>query len=188
MADSKNIIAQTVKEEGGYQNDPADSGNFLNGINYGTKYGITPGAWSRYYGTKLQPDTIRNLSVSDAVPIYKKNYWNAFKGDQIENDSVAALMMFAVVNSGPGQVLVFKKLMNAVAGKKIVAETSTAFTNAEADLLNGLDQELFFTALKAAREQFYKNLVAQKPQLQKYLKGWLNRLDKYQFVTEKKNP
>lgn len=187
MANAQKAISKTVTEEGGFQNDSKDTGNFHGGINYGTKYGITPGAWLAFYKPKaLQTDTIKNLTVTEAVPIYKKNYWDKFRGDEIENDSLAELMMFTVVNSGAGQVVTFKQLINTIAGEKVVAETPTPLTSAEIDILNSLDAETYFNALKGVRERFYKRLVEKDPVKQKYLKGWLNRLNKYQFSGSKK--
>jgi hypothetical protein len=188
MANAKNIIGQTVKEEGGFQNDPADSGNFLNGVNYGTKYGITPAAFLLQYKTLVKPDTIKNLTIDQAIPIYKNKYWDKIRGDEIENDSLAALMMFSIVNSGLAQIKVFKKLINLVLDKNVVAETSDPFTHIEITILNDLDQQLYFDLLKTTRKRFYENLVKADPGKQKYLKGWLNRLENYQFVPEKKNP
>lgn len=186
MANADTAINRTLKEEGGFQNNSADSGNFLNGVNYGTKFGITPGAWMRYYNKPIQPDTIRNLTKEQAVPIYEKNYWAKIKGDHIANQSLADLMMFTVVNSGAGQVLNFKKLMNRLSGRKVVAETSVPFTLQEIEILNSLDQEAYFNALKAERENFYRSLVKSKPEKAVFLPGWLRRLNEYQFSSEKK--
>lgn len=181
MADAKRIISRTVSEEERFQNDPADSGNFFKGVNYGTKFGITPAAYWGYYKKPLQSDTIRDLTIEQAVPIYEHDYLSKFRGTEMQNESLAALMMYVVVNSGAGSVLVFKKLMNGLAGKKIVAETTTAFTSKETELLNELDQKDFFDLLKLTREKFYRNQVVKFPKKKKFLKGWLARLDKYKF-------
>jgi lysozyme family protein len=186
MADAVKAIAKTVKEEGGYQNDTADKGNFHKGVNYGTKFGITPGAWLAYYKKDLQPDTIKKLTVDQAVPIYKQNYWDKIRGDEIENDSIAELMFFTVVNSGTGQTLTFRKLINRVAGTKLVTEETGPLTAGNVHVLNTLDPEKFFNALKAERERFYRALVDRRPELGKYLKGWLNRLNGYKFSGGKK--
>lgn len=187
MASAEKAIQRTLKEEGGFQNNPNDSGNFLNGTNYGTRYGITPAAWMRFYNRPIQHDTIRNLSQAEAIPIYRANYWDKIKGSEIENQSLADLMLFTVVNSGTGQILNFRKLMNKLAGKKVVSETSAPFTSAEIKILNELDTEAFFNALKTERETFYKNLVKQRPEKGIFLPGWLRRLNEYTYSGEKKN-
>jgi lysozyme family protein len=69
-----------IGEEGGYQNDPKDPGNWTGGetgvgVCKGTKYGISAAAF---------PDLdIENLTVASARPIAKNFYWDAFKGDAL---------------------------------------------------------------------------------------------------------
>lgn len=181
MANANDSIPQVIKEEGGWQNGPADSGNYFNGKLIGTKYGITPNAYFSYYKKEPTVDTIKNLTVAQAVPIYKIKYWDKIKGDEIENKSVADLMMFTVVNSGVGQTKTFRQVMNETAGKNVVKLSSTPMTSAEIKILNALPQDVFFKKLKGYREAFYKALVQKKPSNSIYLKGWLNRLNKHVY-------
>lgn len=181
MANATKHISQVVKEEGGYQKGAADTGNYYKGQLLGTKYGITPGAYYAYYKKEPTQDTIKNLTVDQAVPIYKVNYWDKIQGDLINNDSVAALMMFTVVNSGVGQIKPLKALINATAGKKLVDETKGTFTGKDVAALNSLPQDIYFNNLKAAREKFYRSLVEKKPTNSVYLKGWLNRLNAHKY-------
>jgi lysozyme family protein len=181
MANSNLSIAKVVKEEGGYQSGSADAGNYFKGKLLGTKFGITPNAYFSYYKKEPVQDTIKNLTVDQAVPIYKKNYWDKIRGDEIKNDSVADLLLFVIVNSGTGMIKSLKHIMNETAGKKIVAETTTPFTTEEIKLLNALPQDIYFNKVKAWREGFYKALVQKKPSNQVYLKGWLNRLNQHVY-------
>ena len=181
MANANDSIPQVIKEEGGWQKQPQDAGNYFKGKLIGTKYGITPNAYFGYYKKEPSEDTIKNLTVSQAVPIYKINYWDKIQGDLIANKSVADLMMFTVVNSGVGQTKTFRQLMNETAGKNIVTLSSTPLTANEVKLLNALPQDVFFNKLKKVREIFYKALVQKKPSNQIYLKGWLNRLNKHTY-------
>lgn len=179
MANANDSIPLVIKEEGGYQNQPADSGNFRNGVLIGTKYGITPNAYFDYYKQEPTMDTIKNLTIAQATPIYKVKYWDKIKGDEILNKSVADLMMFTVVNSGVGQTKTFRQVMNEM-GQKLPL-TSTPLTSAEVKILNSLPQDVFFKKLKNYREAFYRALVTKKPTNSIYLKGWLNRLNKHTY-------
>jgi hypothetical protein len=187
MANASTAITKVVKEEGKYQAGAADKGNYFKSPStgekklIGTKYGITPGAYFAYYKKEPTQDTIKNLTIDQAVPIYKKNYWDKIKGDEIANTSVADLMMFIVVNSGAGMVKSMKHIANETAGKKIFAETSTPFTSEEIRQLNTLPQDIYFSNLKTFRERFYKGMVANDPSQGIYLKGWLNRLNKHVY-------
>lgn len=78
------VLDMIIKHEGGYVNHPEDPGGE-------TKYGISKRAY---------PDVeIDKLSESDAKAIYKEDYWNRIKGDDLPL-SVACVVMDYGVNSG----------------------------------------------------------------------------------------
>lgn len=79
-----NAVELILKHEGGYVNDPRDSGGE-------TKYGISARAY---------PDLdIAKLSESDAKVIYKEDYWDKLKGDDLPYP-IALVTFDAAVNSG----------------------------------------------------------------------------------------
>lgn len=73
-----------MDNEGGYVNDPKDLGGE-------TKYGISK---------KAYPDLdIKNLTIAQAMEIYRKDYWDRCKCDYIPDALSVAVFDFAV-NSG----------------------------------------------------------------------------------------
>lgn len=79
-----NAVELILKHEGGYVNDPRDPGGE-------TKYGISARAY---------PDLdIAKLSESDAKVIYKEDYWDKIKGDDLPYP-IALVTFDAAVNSG----------------------------------------------------------------------------------------
>jgi len=48
-------------------------------------------------------------------------------------------------------------------------------------ILNAMNQRVLFDKIWATRYKFYHDIVAKKPSQQKFLKGWLNRLNDYRF-------
>lgn len=85
--------------EGGYVNDPNDSGGQ-------TKYGISK---------KAYPDLdIKNLTIAQAMEIYHKDYWDRCKCDYIPDALSVAVFDFAV-NSGVKTAI--KKLQIALGVK-----------------------------------------------------------------------
>jgi lysozyme family protein len=180
-ADYNSAFKELLKYEGKFQAQKSDSGNFYNGKLIGTNYGITPGAYKAYYKKEPTAEIIKSLTPVTVSPIYKKNYWDKIRGDEINNDSVAKLFLDAVVNSGTSQIKSIKHIINATGGKKTVAETSTPLTSAEVKILNALPQDIVFKNFKAYRETFYKELVKKKPTNSVYLKGWLSRLNKHVY-------
>lgn len=88
-----------LKNEGGYVNDPRDSGGV-------TKYGISK---------KAYPDLdIKNLTIAQAMEIYHKDYWDRCKCDNIPDALSVAVFDFAV-NSGVKTAI--KKLQIALGVK-----------------------------------------------------------------------
>lgn len=74
-----------VGVEGGYVNDPADPGGE-------TRYGISK--------RRYPDEDIKNLTLSRAQLLYKRDYWDANKLDQL--DWGKALLLFdCAVNGGP---------------------------------------------------------------------------------------
>lgn len=181
-ADFNAAIKKVFKQEGGFTGNSKDKGNYYKGKLVGTNLGITPLAYYSYYKEDPTEQMMRTLTQDKAAPIYKANYWNKIRGDEIKNDSVADLLMFIVVNSGPGMVKPIKAVMNMTAGKKIVAETTTPFTSEEVKLLNELPQDIFFKNVIEVRRRFYNRLVEKDPTQSVFLKGWLRRLDEQKYV------
>jgi lysozyme family protein len=93
MADYRQAVLKTLVNEGGYQNRVTDHANFYNGINYGTKYGITPATLFHYHPELASdPNCIRNLSEDVAVAIYSDGYWK--QGYSQINDQAVAEKLF----------------------------------------------------------------------------------------------
>ncbi len=61
-------ISFVLKWEGGYSNDPYDSGGE-------TKYGISKRSYPNL--------DIKNLTLEQAKEIYKRNYWDKIDGDNL---------------------------------------------------------------------------------------------------------
>jgi lysozyme family protein len=85
-----------LAEEGELSTDPSDPGNWTGGKCgigkcIGTKYGIS----SRSYPSL----DIHNLTKSDALAIYRRDFWDKISGDQLP--APVAIMVFdAAINQG----------------------------------------------------------------------------------------
>lgn len=89
-------IARVLKHEGGFTADPTDRGNWTTGVVgrgelKGTKYGISAMAYPKL--------DILNLTEKQAADIYRKDYWNPLKCDQMHLALGYQLLDYAV-NSG----------------------------------------------------------------------------------------
>lgn len=63
-------------DEGGYTNDPSDSGG-------ATKYGITIGDYQKYLKKGATPNDVKTLTLAQAETIYRSKYWNALHCDDL---------------------------------------------------------------------------------------------------------
>jgi len=104
MANYKSAILKVLLTEGGYANDPDDSGGE-------TYKGIARNFWPSWSGwviidiAKKQADyesaLNRNMQLNDAViAFYKMNFWDKVGGDFIKDQSIANNLVDAAVNEG----------------------------------------------------------------------------------------
>jgi lysozyme family protein len=88
-------LNHVLSHEGGYVDHPRDPGG-------ATNKGVTLKVFRAFYGEHLGKDDLRQLSVREAGAIYKKNYW-----DKCRCDDLPAGVDYAVfdqaVNSGPSR-------------------------------------------------------------------------------------
>jgi len=182
MANFDKIALQTFKFEGGFQNMANDSANYCNGALIGTNRGISAIGYKSFYGVCPTVAQIKALTETQAKAIYKAKYWDKLSLDNVTNDSVAALMFQYIIGSGASQISDIKAVANKTAGKQLFVENDNYMTAADAEKINGLNQQKYWQALKDWRHAFYLRLVNSNPsKYGPFLKGWQNRLNTYTF-------
>lgn len=163
--------------EGGYQNDPRDEGNYYMGHLIGTNWGISASTLAGYIGRIPSVEDMKNLSHQTAVQILKANYWLKNHFDKLTNQSVATMLYDGAVNHGTnGMRFLVEKALNELHKPLSYHEVFTVKGIAH---LNKLNQKQLFFALKNARTYKYKQSSKKE-----YLKGWLNRLERIKFYSE----
>ena len=80
-----------LHHEGGYVNHPEDPGGETN-------LGVTKREYEEWGGTK----DMKELTVEDVAPIYKKNYWDKMKCDDLPSGLDLCVFDFGI-NAGPGR-------------------------------------------------------------------------------------
>ena len=101
----QSCLAFTRSEEGGFQNEIADSGNWWQGKLLGTYAGISAPTLAAWVGpecaAKLTADDMRALDDATISAIYAANYWNVVRGHDLPLG--VDLMVFDFgVTAGPG--------------------------------------------------------------------------------------
>ena len=88
-----------LHHEGGYVNHPKDPGGETN-------LGVTKRVYEEWGGTK----DMKDLVVEDVAPIYRKNYWDKLKGDDLPGGLDLCVFDFGV-NAGPGRAAKYLQTM-----------------------------------------------------------------------------
>lgn len=186
MANYKTILDKTIKFEGGYQNFPNDSANYNSKKELiGTNRGISAIALEEYWrqiGKNQIPTVsdVKALTVNDAEKIYKKLFWDKIKGDNIVNQSIAWIIFDSYIASGN-----LKRVKNGIAkelGKDKFPIDTKIFTDTQIELINKANASKLFDSIKENEIQSRKDIVKNNPSQEKFLKGWLNRLDNIKFI------
>lgn len=163
--------------EGGYQNDPQDDGNWYLGELIGTNWGISAPTLAGFLGRKPTVTEMRNLSRATAELILKRSFWDKNNLGKLHNQSVATMIYDGTVNSGAGTMrLLVEKALTRLRKPLIYYKV---FTQEGIALMNKLNQKDLFYALKNARANRYK--ASPKKQ---YIQSWLERLERIQFVPQ----
>jgi lysozyme family protein len=171
--------------EGGYSDDRSDRGNYvefeLNGKMVkrfiGTKYGISAPVLMKYLGHLPKKEDMMNLSYETALDIYKDKYWDDQGMEKFCNQSVATIIYDGCVNQGIGGMKdILRKVLNDNGVQ--ISEDTTPFQTDYIKVINSLDQAQVFDTIKKYRKDRYHNTATAK----EHEGGWINRLEKLEFV------
>ena len=153
MANFDFAFNKLLKFEGGYVDDKDDKGGE-------TKYGISKNAY--------QNIDIENLTRQDAMKIYKRDYWDKIKGEQIKNQRVAEYLFDMAVNMGVGSA---SKIVQEIVGVKVDGIVGRKTLNA----INSYNPDMLIAEMRLKRIQRYINIVESKKTNKKFLLGWIKR-------------
>lgn len=95
MKNFNDCLNRVLKDEGGYSNDPSDSGG-------ATNFGITIADYRKYINKNGTPKDVKNMTVDQAKTIYRTKYWDALGCDTLEAGVDYTCFDYGV-NSGLGR-------------------------------------------------------------------------------------
>ena len=143
------FIERVLTHEGGYVNDPRDPGQE-------TRWGISKRAYPQV--------DIRNLTRAQAVDIYRRDFWQRVRGDELPRE-FAFQALDAAVNHGIGNAVRWMQRAAGVADDGVIGPvTLAAVQRAQA-----ADLVLRFNA---ERLRFYAKLTT----FSTFGRGWVNRV------------
>ncbi len=165
------IISEIIKVEGGYVNDPSDSGGETN-------FGITV-AVARQFG---YVGAMRDMPRSVAFDIYSAKYWDAVKGDEMVklSEHVAEEVVDTSVNMGPGRAGKFLQRALNVLNKRgslykdltVDGAIGKATVSALRAYLDGRDEETLVKALNCLQGAYYITLAERREKDERFVYGW----------------
>ena len=145
-------LEMLLHHEGGYVWHEEDPGGETN-------LGVTKKVYQDWGGTKEMID----LTVEDVAPIYKKNYWDRCKCDELSSGLDWAVFDWAV-NSGTRRV---SKALQKACG----AERDGVIGNKTLALANGQNVKYMIEEISVIRQSFYESLRTFKT----FGRGWTRR-------------
>lgn len=177
MADFKPAYKFAMQWEGGYSNDPDDRGGE-------TYKGVARNAHPNWEGWHIiddvkstrklkRNDLIKNSALDRLHYEYAKHiFWDEPGINKINNQAVANVIFDWFWGSGYIGLTGALKVANAMAKNKVKKWGASAI-----DLINSIDPDVYLSNLFKVRKDFLLAVVKKKPTQQKFLKGWLNRLN-----------
>lgn len=152
-----------LAREGGYVDDPDDRGG-------ATNQGITQStydAWRDDQGAPVRP--VREIDQSEVEAIYRERYWYAARCDRLP-PKLALVHMDAAVNHGVSRAArMLQQVVETTVDGIIGPQTLAAVAQRPEPEVSA--------RYVYVRIEFYARIVARDASQQKFLGGWLTRMD-----------
>ena len=149
-------LAMVLKHEGGFVDHPKDPGG-------ATNMGVTLGTYEQWMGRSVTIAEMKALTADDVAPIYRKNYWDRVRGDDLPSGVDWSVFDWAV-NSGPSRsAKALQKIVMVTRDGAIGPKTLYAVANQEPDKI--------IDAMHTARQRFYERLST----FDTFGRGWSRR-------------
>jgi lysozyme family protein len=158
-----NALPFVLRWEGGFVDHPADPGG-------ATNRGVTQKVYDVWRAKNGQAQrSVRELLDAEMAAIYEQNYWHAARCGEVQ-DKLDLAVFDTAVNMGVGRAVGF---LQASVGCAV----DGGFGPATLTAVQCCDPAHALPHFCDARESYYHRLVEAKPELQVFLRGWLNRLN-----------
>lgn len=154
MAFFELAVLKTLAHEGGFVNDPADPGG-------ATNFGITQ--------ADMPGQDMKTLAQAQAITYYQQHYWKQ-NFSQITDQAVAEKIFDSGVLFGVGEAV---KLLQEV----MQIAVDGAFGPETLQHVNSKQPAALLTAYKARLVTHALGVGAVKPQLRKFVGGWIARVN-----------
>lgn len=165
QASFAHVMPKILIHEGGWANHPKDPGG-------ATMKGVIQRVYDGYRQRKNLPlQSVAKISEVELMDIYKKQYWDAIKGDQLPQ-GVDYVVMDGAVNSGPSQSIKWLQRALGVTADGVIGQA----TLAAVEMIN--DMDALIAKILQRREAFLRALKTFKT----FGKGWMSRVSQVKKI------
>jgi len=176
MASFENALTKTLRNEGGYVNDPDDPGGE-------TYKGVARNLHSSWEGWSIVDSSKRqtgfpanlehNEDLQDKVKLfYKTKFWDRILGDQITDEHVGFAIFDFGVNAGISTSAALAQQVVDVNSDGVVGPTTI-------NAINAMNPEHFIASFTIAKIVRYVAIVNKRPTSRKFFFGWISRAINY---------
>jgi len=149
-------LEMLLEHEGGFVNHPKDPGGITN-------LGITKKVYEDWVGHSVSKQDMENLTRKDVAPIYKKNYWDRGRCDDLPSGVDWSVFDWGV-NSGMSRAAkALQKIVAVKADGGIGPMTLQAVAN--------FKPEILINKMHSNRQNFYEKLQT----FEAFGRGWTRR-------------
>ena len=149
-------LAMLLEHEGGYVNDPMDNGGMTN-------LGVTRRVYEDWMDRPVTEQEMRDLTPDDVAPIYRKNYADPIRFDDLPSGLDWAVLDWCV-NSG-------KSRPSKAVQRAVGATQDGAIGNQTLGLVAEKDPKFIIDYVYTVRQAFYESLDDYKH----FGRGWSRR-------------
>ncbi len=171
MAQVEELKPFILKWEGGFSNDPLDRGG-------ATNKGVTIATFKEFCKRKgySRPTVgqLKNISEDEWLEILKTMYWDKWRADEIQSQSVANILVDWVWASGVWGIKIPQRVLG-VKADGIVGRITLGAVNEQ-------NPRIFFEKIKEERREFVHRIVRRRPDQRRFIRGWLNRINNLNFT------
>ena len=173
MANVNDLAPLILKWEGGFVNDPKDRGG-------ATNMGVTLNTWKsvgydKNGDKKIDVKDLKLLSKEDVVKkVLKPYFWDKWRADEINNQSIANILVDWVYTSGKYGITKVQAMLNLKPDGVVGNKTLSAINDYP-------NQRQLFQRIKNERLAFIDRIVKNNPSQRRFMKGWKNRVNAFKY-------
>jgi lysozyme family protein len=188
MANFTLSYKQTMGIEGGYANNPADTG----GETWkGVSRNNTPkwSGWKIVDALRSKPGFPHNLADSPELEaavqsIYKSDYWDVYSLDQCASQIIADMIFDTGVNCGTGIAAEFLQVaLNVLNNNQVLYPDLTVDRAVGPKTITALnariakDEHVIYKVIAILKGSRYIDIAKAKPTQEQFMRSWLSRVD-----------